>query len=474
MGDPELSSEGDMYRQSRTYLPPVLETDTYLLREAYLTISIVSKLFKYMGFVSKQNPDYNSFQGFIATIFRGLVERKISLAMVYHWLTHQVYWSLCHYEYNKELDVLTDVILLYREYTPDAKPLYEDDPRLYHHMPELCERDHSYLHQLEMKCSDIITRYCFCLFHAEYPMKFGEGHKYMTFRMYKVLHENNILVGEVVTQAKLHEGFINSTLMRILHEVHGLVTPYSPDIIFQEERMAKLYTAFSPQEYECLKNALGLISVNKTLDLEKAMKVLQWFKQSTCPCNQHVVRRGGNQWQLRPATTVPTDVVLQLPTVSKPTILQKRAAEHGAVYQASLVVETSSFSSDDTLLQDEPVNNEPIPKTTGDKFNQKMKKMFQNPAIQKLFSCDHMGLLSELCSQLLKEVKQPNPLKWVNHVNSASSEVDELAYWKGQMKQDVDSMVTQIQTQLYTGLDEMFGEMHNLFQEEEEAAQDVT
>ena len=49
------------------------------------------------------------------------------------------------------------------------------------------------------------------------------------------------------------------------------------------------------------------------------------------------------------------------------------------------------------------------------------------------------------------------------------------------MKQDVDSMVTQIQTQLYTGLDEMFGEMHNLFQEEEEeeeeeaaqAAQDV-
>ena len=40
-------------------------------------------------------------------------------------------------------------------------------------------------------------------------------------------------------------------------------------------------------------------------------------------------------------------------------------------------------------------------------------------------------------------------------------------------------MVTQIQTQLYTELDEMFGDMHNLFQEEEEeeiaqAAQDVT
>ena len=445
--------------------------------EAYLTIYIVSKLFKYMGFVSKQNPDYNSFQGFIATMFRGLVERKISPAMVYHWLTHQVYWFLCQYEYNKELDVLTDVILLYREYTPDAKPPYEDDPGLYHHMPELYER-HSYLNQLEMKCSDIITRYCFCLFHAEYPMKFGEAHKYMTFRMYKVLHEDNIPVGEVVTQAKLHEGFINSTFMRILHEVHGLVTPYSPDIIFQEERMARLYTVFSHQEYECLKNALGLISVNKTLDLKKAMKMLQWFKQSTCPCNQHVVRREGNQWQLRPATTVPTDVVLQLPTVSKPTILQKRAVKHDALDHASLLVETSSISSDATFLQDETVNNEPIPKTTDDNFNQKMKKMFQNPTIQKLFPCDHMGSLNELCYQLLKEVKQTNPFKWVNHVNSASSEVDELTYWKDHMKQDVDSKVTQIQTQLYTGLDEVFGEMHNLFQEEEQeaaqAAQDVT
>ena len=97
-------------------------------------------------------------------------------------------------------------------------------------------------------------------------MKFGEAHKYMSFRMYKVLHEDNLPVGEVVTQAKLHEGFVNSSLMRILHEVHGLVTPFGPDIMFQEERMAKLYTAFSPQEYECLKNALGLISVNKTLD----------------------------------------------------------------------------------------------------------------------------------------------------------------------------------------------------------------
>ena len=132
-------------------------------------------------------------------MFRGLVERKISPAMVYHWLTHQVFLSLCQYECNKELDVLTDVILHYREYTPDAKQPYEGDRELYHYMPELYERDHSYLNQLEMKCSDIITRYCLCLFHAEYPMKFGEGHKYMTFRMYKVLHEDNNPVGEVVT-----------------------------------------------------------------------------------------------------------------------------------------------------------------------------------------------------------------------------------------------------------------------------------
>ena len=273
--------------------PPILETDAYLLREeAYLTISTVSKHFKYLGFVTKQSPDYNSFQGYISTMFRGLVERKITPAMVYHWLTHQVYWSLCQYEGNKEMDVLTDVILLYREYTPDAKPPYEEDLRLCHHIPELYDRDTSYLNQLEMKCSDIITRYCFCLYHADYPM-------------YKVLQEENIPVDEEVTQAKLHEGYVNSTIMRILHEVHGFVTPYSPEIILQEERRAKTYKDFSPQEYECLRSALGLISVNKHLDLEKAMKVLQWFKQSTCPCNQHVIRRGGNQWQLRPATTVP-------------------------------------------------------------------------------------------------------------------------------------------------------------------------
>ena len=371
--------------------PPVLETDAYLMREeAYLTISTVNKLLRHFGFITKQSLDYNSFQGYISTMFRGLVERKITPAMVYHWLTHQMYWSLCQYDSNTEIDVLTDVILMYRGYTRDAKPPYEEDPKLYHHIPELYARDTSYLNQLEMKYSDIITRYCFCLYHADYPMKFGEAHKYMTFRMYKVLQEEDVPVDEEVTQAKLHEGFINSTIMRILHEIHGFDTPYSPGTILQEERRAKTYTDFSPQEYECLKDALGLISVNKHLNLEKAMKVLQWFKQSTCPCNQHVIRRGGNQWQLRPSTTMPPEVVLLLPTISNSTILKKRAVKQ-TEDQTSLTGESSSIQSNGTFLQDESVTTNQFPENSDDR---KMKKMFQNPLLQNIFP--HEQTLNEL------------------------------------------------------------------------------
>ena len=90
--------------------------------------------------------------------------------------------------------------------------------------------------------------------------------------------------------------------------------------------------------------------------------------------------------------------------------------------------------------------------------------MFQNPAVQELVP--HDNLLNELCTILLKEVKQANPLN--------SVEVDELIYWKDQMKQDVDSMMSQLQTKLYIGLEEICGEMQNLFQEEEdEVASDV-
>ena len=447
---------------------PDLENDAYQKREeAYLIIATVSKLFKHLEFVSQHHPDYNSFQDLITIMFQGLVERKISPAMVYHWLTHQIFWSLCEYEENKEFDVLTDVIHLYREFNPAAKPPHESDPGLYHHMPELYGKDHLYLNKLEMKCSDIMTRYCFCNFHADYPMKFGDAHKYLTFRKYKLLHEENLPVGETVTQMRLHESYINTNLMRILHEVHGLVTPYSPQIIFQEERMAKLYPSFSPQEYDCLKGALGLVTVNRTLDLEKAMRMLQWFKQSTCPCNQHAVRRGGQVWQLRPSNAVPTDVVLQLPATSSSKILQRRKAVQEAKY--SLLDDTSSISSGETLFQDDPDDSKhvlPDLKDVYDKFNQKMKKMFQNPTVQEMFPYD--DLLNELCTTLLKEVKLANPLKWVNHATSASNEVNELIYWKDQMKQDIDSIVSQIKTKLYTGLDEMYGEMQNLFQEEED------
>ena len=458
---------------------PELENDAYLRREeAYLTIATVSKLFKHLEFVSQDHPNYNSFQDLITIMFQGLVERKIIPAMVYHWLTHQIFWCLCEYEENREFDVLTDVILLYREFSPAAKGPYESDPGLYHHMPELYGKDHLYLNKLEVKCSDIMTRYCFCYFHADYPMKYGDAHKYLTFRRYKFLHEENLSVGETVTQMKLHEGYINTNLMRILHEVHELVTPYSPQIIFQEERMAKLYSSFCPQEYDCLKGALGLVTVNRTLDLEKAMRILQWFKQSTFPCNQHAVRRGGQVWQLRPSTAVPTDVVLQLPATSTSKLLQGRKAVQEA--ECTLLDDTSLISSGETL-QDDPDNKGVLPdlKEVYDKFNQKMKKMFQNPTVQKLFP--HDGLLTELCTILLKEVRQANPLKWVNHATSASDEVNELIYWKDQMKQDIDSIMSQIKTKLYTGLDEMYGEMQNLFQEEEgevaqaaQVAQDVT
>ena len=56
------------------------------------------------------------------------------------------------------------------------------------------------------------------------------------------------------------------------------------------------------------------------------------------------------------------------------------------------------------------------------------------------------------------------------HVNSASNEFDKLSYWKDQMKQDIDCMIVYIQTKLYNGLDELYGEMYNLFLEEDEEA----
>ena len=164
---------------------------------------------------------------------------------------------------------------------------------------------------------------------------------------------------------------------------------------------------------------------------------------------------------------MPPEVVLQLPTVSNSTILKKRTVKKIATDQASLAVKTSSIQSDGTYLQDEPTTADQVSDTPDNIFNQKMKKMFQNPVLQNLFS--HEQTLNELCSRILKDVKQANPLKWVIHVNSDSNEVDELSYWKDQMKQYIDCIL-HIQTKLYNGLDELYGEMYNLFLEEDEEA----
>ena len=148
--------------------------------------------------------------------------------------------------------------------------------------------------------------------------------------------------------------------------------------------------------------------------------------------------------------------------------MKRGAAKKIATDQASLAAETSSIQSDGTFLQDEPTTNAPGSDTPDNIFNQKMKKMFQSPVLQNCFP--HEQTLNELCSKILKDVKQANPLKWVIHVNSASKEVDELFYWKDQMKQDIDCMILHIQTKLYNGLDELYGEMYNLFLEEDEEA----
>ena len=148
--------------------------------------------------------------------------------------------------------------------------------------------------------------------------------------------------------------------------------------------------------------------------------------------------------------------------------MKKRAAKKIATDQASLAVEASSIQSDGTSFQDETTTKTPSFDTPDNIFDQKMKKMYQNPVLQNLFP--HEETLNELCSKIPKDVKQAHPLKRVIHVNSASKEVDELFYWKDQMKQDIDCMVLHIQTKLYNGLDELYGEMYNLFLEEDEEA----
>ena len=130
-----------------------LDSDIYLKREeAYLMVSLILKMYKHMGLVMKQHADYKAFQSFLSTIFQGLVKRKISPAMVYHWLTPQMYWALCQYQIN---DTQLDVLLLYREFSPSAKPPYETDPGMFHHMPELHDQE-QLLGQVEMSAMTLL------------------------------------------------------------------------------------------------------------------------------------------------------------------------------------------------------------------------------------------------------------------------------------------------------------------------------
>ena len=95
---------------------PALDSKVYLKREeAYLMVSLIMKMYKHMGLVQKHHTDFKAFHSLLSTIFQGLVERTISAVMVYHWLTHQMYWALCQYQIlDTQLDVLLDVTLLYR------------------------------------------------------------------------------------------------------------------------------------------------------------------------------------------------------------------------------------------------------------------------------------------------------------------------------------------------------------------------
>ena len=56
----------------------------------------------------------------------------------------------------------------------------------------------------------------------------------------------------------------------------------------------------------------------------------------------------------------------------------------------------------------------------------------------------------------------------MNFVKSARDEGDEIKFWKEQMKEDTDTMLSEIQKKVYTGLDVIFGEIENVFREEKE------
>ena len=169
---------------------------------------------------------------------------------------------------------------------------------------------------------------------------------------------------------------------------------------------------------------------------------------------------------------VPREALLQLPIISDSIILQRKRAKNQDMDQASTITQASSASStssDDREMNTAPSDNEPPYLTEAEnQFNTKMKKLLENPTIQQLFPCDTMELLNELCSQILAEAEKANPFKWVNFVQSARSEADEIKFWKEEIKEDIDTMLLELQKQLYTCLDVIVGEVENVFRKEKE------
>ena len=428
--------------------------------EAYLMIAVLFKMFKRMDLVSEIQPDYKHFQTLLSTIFQGIMEKKISCGMVFHWLSHQMYWALCEQEaYNLQTDVLTDVILLYREFCPTAKPPYETDPGLFHHIPEL-HSDELLINTIETKCSDIMARYCWCMYHSEFPMKFGDSHKFLSFHQYKLLHEEYHPQGEPLTQAKLHQGYVDSTIMRVLHDIHGLVTPFGPDILLQEERRSQIHQSCTPQELEKIKTFLGLASANKHLDLDKAMETMKWYKEATCPCLHHTVRRGGQMWILKPSTIVPHIELLQLPALSESTLIRGGRQEDIDQFSTSVAAETATMNSDvfsidlnnateEMAALDEEVEQMNKPAEQG--LQLKIKELFQKVTLNQLFLCDHMGVMETFCNNIMQVLVKSKPLDLM---------------WKKHLDEDVEDVIKNFQKQMYLALGAAYGEMQEKLNEE--------
>ena len=156
---------------------------------------------------------------------------------------------------------------------------------------------------------------------------------------------------------------------------------------------------------------------------------------------------------------VPREALLQIQTVcDSQDSAKKKRTKNQDMDQVSTMAQASATSSSDRDMNIIPSDDElPCLTEVEVQFNTKMKKLFENPTVQQLFPCDTMELLNQLCTQLLAEAKKANPFKWVNFVKSARDEVDEIKFWKEQMKKGIDTMLSETQKKVYTGLDVIFG-----------------